>query len=81
MSGRAHREVDRFLSFSESDQVKVCRIVVQNNREVSDAVAAKTGVRHESPQVLLIRDGLCHWNASHRAITAELLKEAVKFII
>lgn len=39
------------------------------HRAVSDAVAERYGVEHESPQVLVIRDGKCVHNASHMGIT------------
>jgi bacillithiol system protein YtxJ len=70
--------VDRFLECKEAQAVDVCRVVVQEARDVSQAVASKTGVRHESPQVLLIRDGQCVWNTAHRNITMETLKDIVK---
>lgn len=38
-------------------------------RAVSDAVETHYGVRHESPQVLVIRKGRCVFHTSHRAIT------------
>lgn len=39
------------------------------HRALSDAIAVRYGVRHESPQVLVIRDGRCVYEASHLAIT------------
>lgn len=50
-------------------------IVVQHSRDVSQAVAEKTGVRHESPQALIIKDGKCVYNASHYDITPSELKK------
>lgn len=41
------------------------------HRDVSDAVEAHYGIRHESPQVLVIRNGECSYNTSHRKITYE----------
>ncbi|MBT9143040.1 MAG: hypothetical protein DDT29_01439 [Dehalococcoidia bacterium] len=76
ISARAHREVDKFLASDAPEETLVCAVVVQDARNVSDAVAAKTGVRHATPQVLLIREGKCVWNTSHRSITLESLKEA-----
>jgi bacillithiol system protein YtxJ len=70
--------VDRFLQCATAEKVDVCRIVVQEARSVSEAVAKKTGVRHESPQVLLIRDGQCVWNTSHRQITADTLIDTIE---
>ena len=45
-------------------------ITVQTHRPVSDAAAQRLGVRHETPQALLLRDGKVIWNASHFRITA-----------
>ena len=45
-------------------------ITVQHHRQVSDAAAALLGIRHETPQVILLRDGVPVWNASHFRITA-----------
>lgn len=40
-------------------------------RDVSNAAAEKFGVRHESPQILVIRNGKCVHHASHSAVTLE----------
>ena len=44
---------------------------VVENREVSDAITGFFEIRHESPQILLIRNGECVFNASHSMIEAE----------
>ncbi len=49
-------------------------VVVQTARDVSNAVADKTGVRHESPQALVISGGECVFSASHYDITADALE-------
>lgn len=46
-------------------------------RALSQTAAARTGVRHESPQAILIVGGRAVWNASHGAITRASLSEAV----
>jgi len=46
-------------------------------RQISDAIAAKYGVRHESPQVLVIRNGEVVAHASHQGIRAIDLNEWV----
>jgi bacillithiol system protein YtxJ len=48
----------------------VAFVDVARQPALSRAIADRTGVRHESPQVLVLRDGLAVWSASHRAITA-----------
>jgi thioredoxin 1 len=51
-------------------------ITVQTHRPVSDAAARRLGVRHETPQALLLRDEKVVWNASHFRITASALDKA-----
>ncbi|RMF03016.1 MAG: bacillithiol system redox-active protein YtxJ [Bacteroidetes bacterium] len=46
-------------------------------RELSSRIASQFGVRHESPQVLLIRDGRCVYDASHLSISVEAIEEAL----
>ena len=38
------------------------------HRDISDAVAARYGIRHESPQVLVIRSRQCSYTATHTGI-------------
>ena len=52
-------------------------ITVQTHRSVSDEAASLLGVRHETPQAILLRDGVPVWKASHFRITAGELKRAL----
>lgn len=47
-------------------------------RTLSQHIAAHTGIRHESPQAILIADGAAVWDASHDAITRESLAQALR---
>ncbi|GBD23905.1 hypothetical protein HRbin29_01578 [bacterium HR29] len=40
-------------------------------------IERKTGVRHESPQVLVLSEGRALWHASHGDITAEAVQRAL----
>ena len=62
----------------ERGSVSFREIVVQEARSLSDLVARETGIRHESPQVILLRNGEAVWNTSHHGITAESLREALE---
>lgn len=44
-------------------------VIVQTNRDVSSAIAEKTGVPHQTPQALIIRNGEAVYHASHYAVT------------
>ncbi|MEQ9466915.1 MAG: bacillithiol system redox-active protein YtxJ [Ekhidna sp.] len=50
------------------------------HRDVSNLVAERYGVKHESPQAILIRGGKAKYDASHMGISYdELNSEAEKF--
>ena len=44
-------------------------------RQLSGLIAEKFNVRHESPQLLIVKKGECIYNVSHMAITVEALHE------
>lgn len=48
-------------------------ITVQSHRRVSEEAAARFGIRHETPQAILLRNGRPVWNASHFRITKRQL--------
>ena len=45
-------------------------------RDISNKVADVFGVHHESPQILLIKDGACVYDESHNGIAMEDITEA-----
>jgi len=53
-------------------------VTVQTHRAVSNAIAQKLGVRHETPQALLVRNGRVVWSASHFRVTAAAVDDAVR---
>ena len=48
-----------------------------SNREVSNTIAQKFSVHHESPQLLLIKNGECIYETSHGEISADDLAEQI----
>lgn len=51
------------------------------HRDVSNKVAEIFGVHHESPQILLIKNGICVYDESHMGIQMdELVEQAEKSI-
>jgi len=43
-------------------------------RSVSNLIAAKSGIEHQSPQLIVFQNGLPVYNASHNAIDANEIK-------
>jgi len=52
-------------------------ITVQKARAVSDEIEKRWNIAHETPQVLIIRDGKLIWDASHFRIKAEAVESAL----
>ena len=65
-------------AYSEMSRLKeeVPLIVVQRSRDLSNKVEERTGVRHESPQAIILRNGQAVWSASHFSITADSVERA-----
>ena len=61
----------------ESQEVAAYFVDVIAHRPISQAIAERFQVYHESPQVLLISRGDCMYDASHLDIRFEALKEAI----
>ena len=71
----AHREVSRFCE--DQPDVPVYLVSVRKRRDVARHLADRTGVRHESPQILVVRNGDVVAAASHDEISVELLQSFV----
>ena len=66
-SAAARAEVEEYGRAHADDFIGIT--VVQDHRAASDHAAKVFGVPHESPQVLLLRDGRVVWHASHGEVT------------
>lgn len=53
---------------------------ILSHRDVSDATAGTLQVEHESPQLLLLKDGKCVYNQSLYNISAEETAQAIEEI-
>ncbi|WP_203361457.1 bacillithiol system redox-active protein YtxJ [Bacillus sp. REN10] len=71
ISGTAFDEFQSFLK--EKPEEKGYYLVVQEARELSNYVADKFMVVHQSPQAFLFQDGQPVWNDSHWRITKQQL--------
>ncbi|MCC9074186.1 bacillithiol system redox-active protein YtxJ [Flavobacterium sp. F-65] len=59
------------------DKVKAYFLDLIAHRDVSNEIASRFNVTHQSPQLLLIKDGKSIYNVSHSDIDAEALKSKV----
>ena len=71
ISAAAYREMEQLDN-------EVVLVEVQSAREVSRELADITGIRHESPQVIVLRNGKAVWNASHFGVKAREVAKALQ---
>ena len=67
-------DVFRSVSTVDSD---IYLVVVQRSRDISNTLADRTGVPHQSPQALILKDGICVFHASHYDINPETLSKYI----
>ena len=72
ISAAAYREMSQLAVGN------VALLVVQRARELSREVERRTGVRHESPQAIVLRNGQPVWTASHFAVTSDAVERALR---
>jgi bacillithiol system protein YtxJ len=71
ISSAAYREMEKI-------EGQVNLLEVQSARDVSREVADLTGIRHETPQVIVLKDGKAVWNASHFDVKAGAVLKALE---
>lgn len=57
---------------------EIALVDVANDRDAASAVTKRTGIRHESPQVIVLKDGRATWSASHWDITPDAVAAATR---
>ena len=52
-------------------------VVVQDDRELSNEIADRTGHRHHSPQIFVIKNGKPVYHATHYGIDPEAIEDII----
>jgi len=78
--GTSAEALDELIDHLSADKLDAhyAIVTVQSHRELSREVAARLGVRHETPQALLIHKGRVIWSASHFRVTAAAMQSAIR---
>ncbi|MBS1943399.1 MAG: bacillithiol system redox-active protein YtxJ [Bacteroidetes bacterium] len=69
ISKAALNRLERAWTAEDAARHRVYYLDLLAHRDISDAVATRYHVQHESPQALVIHNGTCTHCASHTAIT------------
>ena len=68
---------NEILKVIESRGMPVYEVVVQTARPLSNAIEAALGIRHESPQGILLVDEIPVFNASHHGLSSHAIQEVL----
>lgn len=71
LSHDAYRQVREFVAAHADTPVFI--VDVLQHRAVSNHVAEQLSIRHQSPQVIVLRRGKPSWDGSHFDVTAEAI--------
>jgi bacillithiol system protein YtxJ len=78
ISFHAKGQVEAMLPVLDSLSIS-CRLIdVIHQRDLSQETARRLGVSHQSPQLILVRDGEAVWKASHGAISRKAIERVVQ---
>jgi bacillithiol system protein YtxJ len=75
VSAKAQRELE---ALTEEVDVPVYRVVVQQHRQVSNTIEDALGIRHETPQAILLHDRSPVFDTSHFDVRADALHEELQ---
>lgn len=76
ISGMSKQRLER--KWTDNIPIKIWYLDLLKHRDISNAIAQKFNVQHESPQILLIKNKECIYHASHMEITVNDLLENIK---
>ncbi len=74
ISHAAYKEYEKYAN--ETQEVPTKYLTVQDSRALSNEIAERFQIKHESPQAILFSNGEAVWNASHWKITNRSLASA-----
>ncbi|WP_223590938.1 bacillithiol system redox-active protein YtxJ [Neobacillus bataviensis] len=75
ISHAAYKEYEKYAD--ENQNIPTYFLAVQDSRPLSNDIAEKFQIKHESPQAILFSNGEPMWNASHWKITNRSLANAM----
>ncbi len=64
-------------TWSFGDELPIYHLDLIEYRVISDEIASQFGVTHQSPQLLVIKNGECIYNASHISISTKEIEKVI----
>lgn len=77
ISSAALGRLERAWTSADDERYDARYLDLLQYRDLSNAIAERYGVEHESPQVLVVRNGKCTYHTSHLGISYAGVVEAL----
>lgn len=74
VSSNALYEYENYLKDTPNQEVDYTLVKVIESRTVSNKIAEDLNIKHESPQIIYIKDKAKYWTASHWSVTKAHMK-------
>jgi bacillithiol system protein YtxJ len=72
ISAAAHKEMEQFLE--RNPDAPFFMVDVNDSADVSGYIEQTSGIEHQSPQLILYRNGIPNWNSARFDISADALE-------
>ncbi|MFB9277632.1 bacillithiol system redox-active protein YtxJ [Cohnella cellulosilytica] len=69
VSANALREYEQYLEGTPNENLDYVLVKVIESRPVSNQIAEDLNVKHESPQIIFVKDKAKYWTTSHWSVT------------
>jgi len=69
VSTNALDEYNAYLKENPNENIDYTLVKVRESRPVSNKIEADLGVKHESPQIIYIKNQKRYWSATHWSVT------------
>jgi bacillithiol system protein YtxJ len=79
ISAEALDEIVEHINHEAAD-ARYAMVTVQTDRELSNLVASRLGVRHQTPQAIVVKSGRVVWSASHFHVNASEIRQALESV-
>ncbi|NNE45307.1 MAG: bacillithiol system redox-active protein YtxJ [Rhodothermales bacterium] len=80
MCGASYRAQREMEEYGREASPRVNRLVVQRARALSERIEDLFGIRHQTPQVIVLFGGVSVFDTSHRGVTAEAVRAAISSV-
>ena len=77
VSTNALDEYNAYLKEHPNENIDYTMVKVRESRPVSNKIEADLGIKHESPQIIYIKDKKRYWSTTHWSVTKAHMKAVI----